>query len=238
LSVAKTSRKEQYFKVNPPKSLCKTFMQFAMITGMWNMQSLERLNHELENIQEELKGLLAITPNCKIADFGCGSGYASMCMMLELHAADCIGVDNVNNWQWNIDEVRPYLNSITDAHADDLSNQLKQMLGEGRWPTFQQDDVLKSKELPNNLDLAYCKLLLVNIKADRINQVINNIVECIKQDGLVCLVERQNFRNSLAFVPKLKFLRLCQIERGIIMLNNQRNNSAVESVFVHIYRKR
>ncbi len=192
--------------------------------------NFDRLQHELEDIQEELAGLPLNKHDCRIGDFGCGSGYATLSLMLCLNAIDCVGIDK-DTWELpSVDEVRYSFNTEQAAHADSLSEKVKQLLDEGRYPTFRQDDVLKPQDLPKNLDLAYCRRFLANLGGDNLNRAIRNIVDCIKQNGFFCLVEEKNFRDDLSysFFPNLKFLRVCQVER----------QDRVVPVFIHFYRKR
>lgn len=215
------------------------------------MLSIKRLNLELEDIQEELMGLPLIRADCRIADFGCERGYTTLALMLALHAIDCIGVDKNRTWQLpTLDEAQQYFKNIKEGHQTNGSpEKVKQLLDEKRWPRFQQQDVLDAQNLPDNLDLAYCKLLLGNIfggdygnsrkSYDGVNKAIQNIAGCIKQDGLFCFAEKPiadiNFR---LLIPNeiLKFLRVCCIERGTI--GDEGRRSPAESILVHIYRKR
>lgn len=153
------------------------------------MQSIDfnRLQLELEDVEQELEGLPLGKADCKIGDFGCGDGYATLSLMIHLHAIDCTGVDKLADWQLpTIEEVKLPFSTITDAHIDDLVEKVNQLLNNGRFPRFRQDDVLHPNNLPNNLDLAYCKLFFGNIYGgdfnnspsgiDGFNLAINNIM--------------------------------------------------------------
>lgn len=210
-----------------------------------------RLQLELEDIQEELRCLPVPTPNCRIGDFGCGSGYSTLSLMLHLHAIDCRGVDKNNFWDLpTIEEARQQFNNGQDAPAGSSIEKAKQLLAEERWPRFQLGDVLDAENLPKNLDLGYCKLLLRNIhneaygnppKAeDGLFRAINKIVNCIRQGGFFCLVETDILTmdlnlKSILTRSDLKFLRVCQLERGTIEPEGRK--SRVDSVWVFHYRK-
>ena len=186
-------------------------------------------------------GLPLSKPDCKLGDFGCGDGYVTLSLMLHLNAKECFGVDKNNDWKLpTIEEAKLEFNTGQNVPVGDLSEEVRQLLNEERWPTFQQDDVLKPHDLPKNLDLAYCKRLLTNIREgaynnslnedDRLSRAINNIVDCIKQRGLFCLVEMDFFTNELSpsYFPKLKFLRVCQVA--------ERDSNSF--IYFHFYDKR
>ncbi len=126
----------------------------------------------------------------------------------------------------------------------DIRDKIQQLLDRGRWPTFQQVDVLDKNHFPKNLenlDVAYCRLLLGNIydpndvarSQENVILAIRNIVECTRRDGLVCIVERDEpiFTPHLGVYlhsPNLKFLRRCLFQRGKMVQEN---------FYVYYYRK-
>lgn len=207
------------------------------------MLSLKRLERELEDVRQELMGLPLIAPDCRIADFGCGYGYAIMSLMLELDAVECIGVDSdENKWQLpTIGQAQEYFKVGKDNFPkDNLSARLSELLERKRWPTFQRADILTSENLPKNLDIAYCKSLLGNLPQENghliLNRTINNIVDCLKQGGILCVVDKNNYSNFIQ-PPILGFLRLCQIRRAEITFEGERRQMSVPA-YVHLYRKR
>jgi SAM-dependent methyltransferase len=206
---------------------------------------IKRLELELEDIGQELECLPLSKPDCKIGDFGCGEGFATLSLMLHLDAFACTGVDKSETWQLpSIGEAKRQFSTIEDSSIDSLSVRVKHLLNDMRFPQFQLSDVLKSKDLPKDLDLAYCKKLLVNIddpaygnppkSEDGLTRSINNIVNSLKQGGLFCLVEKISLKTHL-MRSDLKFLRVCLIERGVIKPEGREHQ--VEGVFVHLYRK-
>ena len=50
------------------------------------MSFFEDLKLEIEDLQEEMKGLPSLKPGCRIGDFGCGEGYTTLSLMLILQA--------------------------------------------------------------------------------------------------------------------------------------------------------
>lgn len=210
------------------------------------MQSIDlnRLQLELEAIQQELAGLPLSKPDCTIGDFGCGEGYATLSLMLHLGAKECTGVDNGvdKDRAWKlptIEEARDYFNTGQNVSTGGLSEKVRQLLYEERWPKFQQEDVVDAEKLPNNLDLAYCRKLLTNILngdynnslkgVDVLNRAIKNIVGRISQGGFFCLVETINYSEHLVqFQSDLEFLRVCQAKR----------RNSVLPFYIHFYKKR
>ncbi len=130
--------------------------------------------------------------------------------MLNFDAIDCIGIDKVNEWQIpSIQSAKDTLRLGSNLPTD-LRAKTQQSLDRGYWPIFQQADVLDKNNFPKNLenlDLAYCRLLLGNIynpndignSQKKVQLAIENIVECTKQKGLVCIIER----NVESFIPNL-----------------------------------
>lgn len=162
-----------------------------------------RLELELEDIQQDLENLPSIKPDCRIGDFGCCDGYITLALMLQLDAIDCIGIDKSNYWRLpTIEEARQYFNTETNIPAEGLTEKVRQLVNRGRWPAFQQNDILKPNGLPHDLDLAYCKMFVKNIYfggyenlpkgRDGLAFAVNNMLDCVKQNGLFCFVEESN----------------------------------------------
>jgi hypothetical protein len=223
------------------------------------MQFLERLRLELEDVQEDLKGIPVNTPNLRLGDFGCGSGYTTLSLMLVLHAAECIGIDkftgkmlspSLQAVQNQFDTMKnTALLSSDNSSADSLIKEMLKLLTKGRWPFFQQIDILKGSGLPNNLDLAYCKRVLGPIYdgeddnllkgEEAVNLAINNIVGSIRNGGLICLVERV----AMDFAPFLEqahltFKRICHIQYGdIVHQGRLTSSSGICHYKVYLYKK-
>jgi len=208
---------------------------------------IQRLALEIEDIRQDIAGLSRIPRNCKIADFGCGDGYTTLAIMLELDASECIGVDHYAQHQ--LDEIKDAI--INDSLPSDLQEPIQKLTNGERYPTFLREDIVIGESLPRNLDLAYCKKLLGNIytgeynnsiKADDgVNRAISNIIKTIKLGGQLCLVEK----DTKDFTPYLKqhnleFLRMCRIRRNTIdILRTERTDSSaqLEQLFIYHYRK-
>jgi len=210
------------------------------------MLQIERLKLELEDIEQELEGLPFTKPDCKICDFGCGEGYTTLGLMLHLDAVACTGVDKYKTWQLpTLEEAKLQFITPEDSSIDRLSVRIKHLLHNGRFPRFQQDDVLRPNNLPGNLDLAYCKLFLGNIYGgdfnnspkgiDGFNLAINSIMDCVKQDGILCLVEKHNWTESLEKL-EVKLLNCRSIVRNEISETGERSWLPM-TMYVHSFRK-
>ncbi len=221
------------------------------------MEFLERIKLELEDLQEELKGLPPLKSGCRVGDFGCGKGYVTLCLMLMLQANESIGIDRFTGDAWtssyqNVqnfwDDVKRSL--LNDSPQEDsLQWDLRQLFSQSRFPTFQQGDVLQGHNLPSDLEFAYCKKLLGNIYSGEyenipngekgLNQMLANIAAALKQGGIFCAVEKATV-NYTPFIEQagLTFLRICQIRRSEIGLEGRLTSSMrIEDCIVYLYQK-
>lgn len=173
------------------------------------MESIERLKLELEDLQEFLRGYILDMPDCKVGDFGCEYGYTSLSLMLQLNAAECIGIDSftgkdfsptLEQAQQGLDNLKAEILAMPEnSQEDDLISATRNLLRKGRFPVLRQEDIVQSNNLPKNLDFAFCKLVLGNIFTgeylntirgeDGVNHAIQNITDSTKQNGVICLVE-------------------------------------------------
>lgn len=223
------------------------------------MQSLEQLRLELEDVQEDLKGIPLNTPDIRVGDFGCGQGYTTLSLMLVLHAAECFGIDkfsgqmlspSLQEVQRRFDEIKStVLSSLDDSSIDSLSKEILILLNNNRWPLFRQNDILKGSDLPNDLDLVYCKRLLGPIydgedgnpiRGDAaVKLAIDNIAGSIRNGGLFCLVERSAKDFSLYLEQAhLAYLRICHIRYGDIGLQGRlTSSSGICHYVVYFYKK-
>lgn len=201
------------------------------------MEFIERLKLELEDLREFLRGLPLNLSDCKVGDFGCGGGYTTLSLMLALNVAECIGIDtflgngfspSFQNVQQTFDEIKTAVLAIPENPQEDkIIEEIRYLLLNGRFPVFQQDDIVQSISLPDHLDFAFCKLVLGNIYTGEynntikgengVNLAIRNIVKSTRQNGVICLVERDTM-NFTSFLQNARLtpLRICRISRGDI----------------------
>lgn len=178
--------------------------------------------------------------------------------MLALHPAECVGIDkfagdhlvpSIHDVENLFATIKKVVLSGSDDFVKDIQEELLQLLNEGHWPVFQEEDIVKSKNLPNDLDFAYCKLVLGNVYngeygnsimgEDAVMGAIQNITDCIKKDGLFCLVEK----DVMSFQPfleraNLTFLRVCRFRRGEIGEHGRLSSSTGIGNYIVYYYKR
>jgi SAM-dependent methyltransferase len=183
----------------------------------------ERLELEFKDIQEDVRDIPSNLAGLKVGDFGCGSGYPTLSLMLTLNTTDCVGMDKYRN-SWllpSFDDAKRMFSN--DSVAEGLLGNIQRLLKRGYWPEFKQDDVVNPDKLPTNLDLAYCRLLLRNIEnglyknpikgEEAVLIAINNIVNCLRPGGLFCLVEEAKKKDFTSLLKRANLTILSK--RGV-----------------------
>ena len=222
--------------------------------------SFDRLNLEGEDIREDLQSLdLDLFSKLTVGDFACGWGYTTLSLMLELHDAECIGVDqfkknlvldvpSLDEVQRQFDEVKNnVLSQVNLKQEGGIKNDVYQLFNNGRFPKFQIADIVKGRNLPSGLDFVYCKKLLQNVFEggynispngdEGVQLAIENITKTVKQGGLVCIVEPAG-KNFMTFLESsgLELVRCCRINRSDI--NGETRVSLYKAQYlVYIYAK-
>lgn len=222
------------------------------------MEFFERLKLELEDVQDELLSVPLNLPIRKICDFGCGEGYTTLGLMLALKATECIGVDKFSGdlLSPSLQMVEQVFKNLQDStlkalnfKEGSLQDDLQRLFRESGSPVFQNGDILKGDNFPDNLDFAYCKKVLGNIYTGEYNNspngeegvsiAISNIAKKIRQGGILCAVEKA----SAYFAPiferaGLRFLRICRIQRGEIGSQGRSTSSTmIGQYFIYCYQK-
>jgi hypothetical protein len=163
-----------------------------------------------EDIRDELE-LLDLSVNAlRICDFGCGNGLTTYSLALEVERSECIGVDKFDG------ESSPTLNAMLQytlsvkSHCEDqklpretFPGDLCRLIHEQRAPQFRKGDIVLGQNLPHNVDVAYCKRILVNIFHGKHGNIplgeeglimaINHISSSVRPEGLVCVIEYEGF---------------------------------------------
>ncbi|RIK31686.1 MAG: hypothetical protein DCC56_05750 [Anaerolineae bacterium] len=221
--------------------------------------SIEKLKLEREDVQEDLRGLKLAPLALRVGDFGCGWGYTTLSLMLELQTFECFGVDRFTknlvldvpsiedvNLQFN--ELREeVLSNAYPPEEHNIKSEIHQILQNSPFPKFQVGDVVTGDNLPSNLDFIYCKKLLQNIfdggfnqyhKGDEgVNLAINRIFHAVKQDGVICIVEPAG-TNFMPFLEQngLEMIRCCRIQRNRIS-GQKRSTIIKEQYLLYHYKK-
>jgi len=119
-----------------------------------------------EDIREEFDLLGINYRQDRICDFGCGNGITTFGLALETQAAECIGVDlfseEVKITPQEIDQLIETA-SIECKVKSKYRPEICELIATKRVPKFRQGNIVTNMNLPQDLDLAYCKKLLVNV---------------------------------------------------------------------------
>jgi len=162
------------------------------------------LNLVRDDIRKELDLLGLSSQYQRICDFGCGNGLATYALALEKENADCFGVDLFES-EADLDQLHLYTKDIQQICKDSQSPELffngdlYELHKEGRLPKFKKGNIVLNQGIPENIDLAYCKKVLINIRDKQYTDVpsgeialiraLNNIAESLSPDGKLCVVE-------------------------------------------------
>lgn len=225
------------------------------------MEFIERLKLEIEDIQDELFSIPLNMPISKICDFGCGEGYTTLGLMLALKATECIGIDKFSNdlLSPSLQNVEQVFKNLQDSMVKSssfkegsLQQDLQRLFSKSGLPIFQEGDILKGENFPDNLDFAYCKRVLGNIYTgeynnfpsgeEGVNLAINNIESAIRQGGIFCAVEKASKASAyfaLSFERTgMKLLRVCRIQRGEIGSQGRLTSTTmIAQYFIYCYQK-
>src|SRR5271157_2225420 len=109
-------------------------------------QFYKRIELERAELQVDLKNLSFNKTESKVGDFGCGAGYISWCLLLEIPKSECVGIDKFSpldippEWDienyfqtWDIDSVQNHNKNVLDHIKSETSeNQENDLLREFR----------------------------------------------------------------------------------------------------------
>ena len=187
-----------------------------------------------EDMREELALIDLPEKALTICDYGCGNGLTTYSLGLEVPGSKCIGVDRFDGESFpTLSTMMQYL-EIIKSHCKDhtptgksFSDDLCRLIGEKRNPQFRRGDIVSGQNLPQGVDLAYCKRLLINIfhgkhgnelhGEDGLRAAINHIVNSLRPGGLVCVIEFEGFGLEEYFLrEKLRILNRTLIKRNDI----------------------
>lgn len=94
----------------------------------------------------------------RVGDFGCGNGLHTFALAGELPTARCIGVDK------HIGEAASVASALAVSVGGVGDGALACLVESRRMPGLRRGDVVTGANLPWQLDLVYCKRLLLNIQ--------------------------------------------------------------------------
>jgi SAM-dependent methyltransferase len=153
-----------------------------------------------EDIREEFD-LLGINPkNARIGDLGCGDGLTTFGLALEASASVCIGIDLFST-KITPPEIEQFIETVSFGCKDNYSYdpEICELITSQRVPKFQQGNIVTNLNLPPDLDLAYCKKVLVNVFLKEYVGIpsgeqglitgLSNIYQSLRPDGQLCAIE-------------------------------------------------
>ena len=194
-------------------------------------QIFDLLAHERDELREDLSDLSVNEKKIKVGDIGCGWGSITLCLMLELSQAECLGIDKFDpndppnldlRFSFEIDNVRAVSNAIIEnlksesIHAQDselLDAFQESVIRNGRFPKFHRGNIVTGEHLfpafDQYFDLIYCKRVLFNLYnngdgVDDLNKAIYHIANALKPKGVFCFVEVNTWGNSPSLEDSLR----------------------------------
>jgi hypothetical protein len=145
---------------------------------------LVEVNEQKKRLQEDLKAIKHFSSDIKVCDFGCGFGHTTYCLSSILSATESIGIDSdpfaIHKASLWFDAVKLQKQlSVEEEISDDiLTQETDRILEIVRPPEFLVRDVVSGKDLPSEIDLAYCRKLLVNIGVGNYENNVSGIAGC------------------------------------------------------------
>ena len=199
-----------------------------------------------EDIREEFD-LLGVPSNLsRICDYGCGNGLTTFGLALESQGAECVGVDLFDEpTKPTPEKLSQYVGAVEDecnhtAPNNAFPGNVCGLIKERRLPQFIRGNIVLNHNLPQNIDLAYCKKVLTNLLGKEsegtpsgevgLRLGLKNITQNLTAGGFLCVVEYDkdfglgNYLES----SQLNILKRTQIKRREIRL---RGRTKVVSTF-------
>lgn len=210
------------------------------------------LNLVREDIREEFDLLGVPNTVSRICDFGCGTGITTFGLALELEESECIGIDLFDN-ETSPEILNQYIEIVKNKCRDTkfpaglFSPDLYKLISEKRSPQFNRGNIVLNQNLPQNIDLAYCKKVLINITDKKYEQTpsgekglltgLKHIIRSIQTDGLMCMIEYDSeFKLERTLeMCNLFIMKRAQIKRREIRSRGRTN--AISTFTLYLCRK-
>ncbi|MGD8457684.1 MAG: hypothetical protein PVF83_14980 [Anaerolineales bacterium] len=185
-----------------------------------------------EDIREEF-AVLGVPQNpARVCDFGCGDGLTTFGLALETQGGECIGVDLFeSNSKSTLETLNQYLATIRDEcnrpppQHKVIPESVCKLAHEKRLPQFFRKNIILDHNLPSDIDLAYCKKVLVNLKGKEYKETpsgeegillgLKHITQNLVSGGLLCAVEYDKDFDLSKYLEEsqLDILKKAQIKR-------------------------
>jgi hypothetical protein len=191
-----------------------------------------RLLHLIQaDVQEELNLLGYSKQPTRICDFGCGNGLTTYSLALQFGAAECIGMDRFNSiGAPRVEDLHQFQEILKRYCVEEttrkqpFSEDLCRLVLEKRLPHFRRGDFLMGENLPDVVDLAYCKRIFVNVFGGKyaedpsgeegLHLAIERITASIRPQGYLCAVEFEGFDLEKVFAEwNLRILKQATLHR-------------------------
>jgi SAM-dependent methyltransferase len=155
-----------------------------------------------EDIREEFSLLGIKQRNPRICDFGCGNGLTTFGLAIESRESECLGVDLFGKvTKITPTEITQLIETVTTECKDKnkYHQEICELIEANRIPKFHQGNIVNNINLPQEIDLAYCKKVLVNIFLKEYEGFpsgeqsliagLGNIYQSLRPGGQLCVIE-------------------------------------------------
>lgn len=149
-----------------------------------------------EDLREELDQLGIHPAGLRICDYGCGSGLTTFGLAIEVKGSQCFGVDLFGE-VIGIDPQK--IKKLCRFANPKEQPEIVELVKTDRLPKFMPGNILQNENLPQAIELAYCKKVLVNLYGKSyagtetgesgLLKGLRNIVERMCPQGILCAVE-------------------------------------------------
>ncbi|HEY69072.1 MAG TPA: class I SAM-dependent methyltransferase [Anaerolineae bacterium] len=163
-----------------------------------------------EDVREELYLLGFSEQPARICDFGCGNGLTTYSLALEFEQAECTGIDRFDGVDApRLEHLLQFQESLTKHCAEEAASrkpfpeELCSLVQKARLPRFHRGDFIRGENLPEGVDLAYCKRIFANVfegkqagdpsGGEGLHLAVDRIAASIRPQGTLCSVEFEGF---------------------------------------------
>jgi len=144
----------------------------------WFFRTLRKTE---EDVRQDLEIAKLNTCKGRICDFGCGDGFSTLCLVSLLRVTKALGIDKVESeivlakfWP---EAINKFLELPESYNVEEENrNRARSLLNLYHLIDFRVGDVVLGEKMPENIDVAYCNLLLVNIYNSAFGNRISGLI--------------------------------------------------------------